>query len=236
MRTLTRARARSRSASEVEVSVEGGVVGALGLLDEVGPRHGGERHRQVVPDVPRVGVERERLEVALRGGLVRAHVAVGDAEVGEGAHILRLALERLHVARHRRLATHRVGLRGAELVPQRVVLRSNEQRRLEGADSERVLAREVVEDSEDGVDVGAVGRELSRAQVEVGHLLLQSERVVALVLGRCLGGERGELGVGLNPVVEVEESARLVELVGEAHTEREQRVEVVRVGRDGLAQ
>eukprot|EP00966_Prymnesium_polylepis_P227953 5274815-Prymnesium_polylepis.1 len=52
------------------------------------------------------------LEVALRGGLVRAHVAVGDAEVGEGAHILRLALERLHVARHRRLATHRVGLAG----------------------------------------------------------------------------------------------------------------------------
>ena len=53
---------------------------------------------------------------------------------------------------------------------------------------------------------------------------------------RVGGAEGGKVGVRLEPELEVLQRARLVELVRVRHAEREQRVEVVRIGLDGAAQ
>jgi hypothetical protein len=78
---------------------------------------------QEVPDVRRLGVQDQGGQVEARGVRVLAQVGVRNGQVRPAASVVRLQLEALVVCDYRLLALPRVGQRGAELVPRRVIVR-----------------------------------------------------------------------------------------------------------------
>jgi len=170
---------------------------------------------------------------------------------------VRLQLERADVVVKRALGLQRVCKRGAEFVPEPVVVRPQLERRLEIGGGFLVLVAQVVEHPQNGPHVG-VARSEPQSSLEKGCKARVSSEGVgpfraaggilesgvsrwsygARFTSHCgrgiLGAELLELGVRLQPAAEVAQRSALVELIGEADAEKEQGLEVERIRRHGV--
>ena len=204
-------------------------VGVLGVDDfeEVEPVHLEAAGSDVAPDVGGLGVEQQGVEEVGHGLLVLADASVGEADVGERAHVVGLQVEGLVVDLQRRLDVQVVGHGRAVLVPQGVLGRVLADAVLEEARGLREVALDEGEHAEGQGDVGVLGLESVGLEEGVADGL-------EVGLGAEAGHQLGEVRVVLEPVVEVLDGLALLELVGAGDAQAEQRVQVERVDLVGL--
>mmetsp|Transcript_33746 Transcript_33746/g.101647 ORF Transcript_33746/g.101647 Transcript_33746/m.101647 type:complete len:391 (+) Transcript_33746:736-1908(+) len=187
-------------------------------------------HRTVkeIPDVRRFWVEDERREVEACSVSMLTKIGVCNGQVGPTSCVVGLQLEALVVSDHGLLGFPRVGQRGTELVPHRVVVWPQATGSCQRLNSAVVVPVDVLHNAECDKDVG-IKRIRLCSLLEEGCDLLPPGLV--LVLCRRLEAlhESLVLLVVLDPHAQVAQRRQLVELVGAAHAQRQEAVEVVGV-------